>query len=68
LAGLFHISAIPIDKCSLLEQLAIFYNKDIRIVEYKDIVINRSLNSDKFLISTGHQQPSWHELINNNWL
>jgi dTDP-4-dehydrorhamnose reductase len=68
LSGLFHIASRPIDKYSLLRELAIFYNKDIEIIENMDFTIDRSLNSEKFSISTGYQMLSWANLINNNWL
>jgi dTDP-4-dehydrorhamnose reductase len=68
LSGLYHVSANPIDKFDLLSRLGVFYKKDIDILSNKLIVIDRSLNSNKFSNATGYVPPSWDQLINTNWL
>jgi dTDP-4-dehydrorhamnose reductase len=68
LSGLYHIASKPINKHALLQELAVFYNKNIEIIENNDLSIDRSLNSDKFSIATGYRQPSLSDLINNDWL
>jgi dTDP-4-dehydrorhamnose reductase len=68
LSGLYHISANPINKFDLLSRLGVFYKKDIDIISDDLIVIDRSLNSDKFKNATGYISPSWEQLIDTNWL
>ena len=63
LQGLFHVSAEPIDKYSLLNLIADTYNKKINIIADDKLEIDRSLNSDKFRQATGYQPPSWPILI-----
>jgi len=61
--GLLHLSVEPINKFHLLDIIAKQYNKEIVIHESKELVIDRSLNSDKFRKLTGFLPPSWAELI-----
>ena len=68
LSGLYHISANPINKFDLLCKLSVFYKKDIDIIQNNIVVVDRSLNSDKFKKITGYVSPTWEELINANWL
>lgn len=68
LSGLYHISANPINKFDLLCRLGVFYKKDIDIISDNHIVIDRSLNSNKFKNATGYISPSWEQLIDTNWL
>lgn len=63
LSGLYHVSAEPIDKCSLLKLVADVYNKDILVEEDTTVKINRSLNSEKFRKETGYIPPLWPDLI-----
>lgn len=63
LHGLFHVSAEPIDKFSLLREIAQAYSKSIEIVESQQLVIDRSLDSTVFKEVTGYQPPSWPELL-----
>ncbi|TVP09759.1 dTDP-4-dehydrorhamnose reductase family protein [Shewanella sp. MSW] len=62
-AGLLHLSVDPIDKYSLLKLIAEQYQKQITIHESRDIVINRSLNSNKFRTLTNFTPPKWRELV-----
>jgi dTDP-4-dehydrorhamnose reductase len=68
LQGLFHVSSNPIDKYSLLSLIADIYHKDINIIKDDRLVIDRSLNSDKFKKATDYEPPSWPELVNNMYL
>ncbi len=68
LSGLYHISSNPINKFDLLSRLGVFYKKDIDIISNNHIVIDRSLNSDKFKNTTGYISPTWEQLLDNNWL
>jgi dTDP-4-dehydrorhamnose reductase len=63
LFGVYHVSAEPIDKCTLLELIAEVYKKEIEIVADDTLVINRSLNSMWFKEATGYQPPSWRSLV-----
>ena len=61
--GLLHLSVNPIDKYSLLKLIAKQYQKQISITESQELVIDRSLNSDKFRQLTQFNPPSWRELV-----
>lgn len=63
LYGLYHVSAEPIDKYSLLKKIADVYDKDIDIIPDEKIQIDRSLDSVKFQKETGYQAPAWLEMI-----
>lgn len=63
LRGLFHLSVDPINKHDLLAMVAEVYGKDIRITPDDDVVIDRSLNSDRFRSATGFAPKPWPELI-----
>jgi dTDP-4-dehydrorhamnose reductase len=63
ISGLFHLSVDPIDKYALLNLIAVEYEKTITIHESQDLVINRSLNSDKFRKLTHFNPPSWRKLV-----
>jgi dTDP-4-dehydrorhamnose reductase len=63
LAGLYHVSAAPIDKYALLKQIAEIYGKTIEIVPDDAVCIDRSLDSTRFRQATGYVPPAWPELI-----
>ncbi|MGO2233626.1 MAG: dTDP-4-dehydrorhamnose reductase family protein [Marinomonas sp.] len=63
ITGLFHLSVDPIDKYTLLKLIAEQYQKEITIAESQELVINRSLNSDKFRQLTQYSPPAWAELV-----
>ncbi len=63
LFGLYHVGAEPIDKFSLLELIAQAYGKDIEIAPDENLVINRSLDTEKFRQATGYVAPSWIDMI-----
>ena len=63
LRGLYHVSAEAIDKYSLLQMVAQAYGKAIEIVPSDAVVIDRSLNSERFRASTGYRPPDWRSLI-----
>ncbi len=63
LSGMYHLSADPIDKYSLISKVANAYNKQIVIEKFEDFVIDRSLNSTKFRDELGFVPPSWDELV-----
>lgn len=67
LNGLYHVSADPISKFDLLNIIAKQYKKDIKIIEDSNVVVDRSLASDKFHKATGYNAPSWRQLVERMW-
>ncbi|MBI9044411.1 MAG: SDR family oxidoreductase [Anaerolineaceae bacterium] len=63
LSGKYHVSAQPISKYELLKLLNVAFNKEVTINPYADIVIDRSLNSDRFRLATGYTPPTWEDMI-----
>jgi dTDP-4-dehydrorhamnose reductase len=63
LHGLYHVSAAPINKFELLSLVAKQYGKKISIHPKGDLVIDRSLNSDRFRAATGFVPEPWVALI-----
>ena len=61
--GLYHLSAAPIDKASLLRLVADTYGKRIVIKDDDSLKIDRSLNSARFRTRTGYQPAPWPALI-----
>lgn len=63
LNGVYHVAAKPISKYDLLSLVAKVYGKIIDIIPDDQLVIDRSLNADKFKSATGYEAPSWDDLI-----
>ena len=63
LRGLYHVSAEPIDKHTLLTLVAREYGRQTVINRSERLVIDRSLNSDRFRVATGYAPPTWPDLI-----
>lgn len=63
LHGLYHLSVNPIDKFSLLSEIARVYQKDITIIPDSELIIDRSLDSSRFRAAVGYVPPSWVDLI-----
>lgn len=63
LKGLYHLSVNPTNKKDLLCLIAQIYGKKIRIVSDDALLIDRSLNSDRFRLETGFVPKSWPKLI-----
>lgn len=63
LTGVYHVSAAPINKYDLLSLVANLYSKDIEITKENDFVIDRSLDSSRFMAATGFMPAAWPELI-----
>lgn len=62
-SGLYHFSSEPISKYELLKLVASEYKKEIKIIENPDIVIDRSLCSNRLRNQIGFKPKSWEELI-----
>lgn len=63
LTGLWHVSADPIDKYTLLTKLAGFLGWTVEITPSDEVVIDRSLDSARFRKRTGWAPPSWDALL-----
>ena len=63
LSGLYHVASRPISKYDLLCLVAKIYRKPIQIIPDDSLVIDRSLNADRFRDATGYVAPEWPELI-----
>ncbi len=61
--GLYHLSAVPINKYDLLLLVAKQYKKGIEIIPVDEPKIDRSLDSSRFTEKTGYVAPAWPELI-----
>lgn len=63
LSGVYHVAAKPISKYDLLKLVADVYGKSIEIVPDDRLVIDRSLNAERFYQATGYVAPEWIDLI-----
>ena len=63
LSGVYHVAAQPISKYDLLTLIADVYGNKIEIVPSDMLVIDRSLNAERFRDATGYVVPGWPELI-----
>ena len=63
LCGVYHVAAAPISKYELLKRVAEVYGKRIEIIPDHRLVIDRSLNADRFREATGYVAPGWSDLI-----
>lgn len=63
LFGVYHVAARPISKYDLLRLVAGVYGKTIDIIRDDSVVIDRSLNAERFAAATGYVAPEWPELI-----
>jgi len=63
LSGVYHVAAQPIAKYDLLTLIAEVYGKEIKIIPSDKLVIDRSLNAERFKEATGFVVPGWPELI-----
>jgi len=63
LSGLWHVSAEPIDKYTLLSELAGYLGWKVDLTPVDQLVIDRSLDSTRFRERTGWTPPSWSEML-----
>lgn len=63
LCGLYHVAATPIAKFDLLELIASAYGKSITIEPDDRVMIDRSLNAERFREATGYVAPTWPDLV-----
>lgn len=63
LHGVYQVAAKPISKCDLLKLVAEVYGKEIMIEPDDQVVIDRSLDAERFRKATGYIAPEWGEMI-----
>jgi dTDP-4-dehydrorhamnose reductase len=63
LHGVYHVASEPISKYQLLKLVAEIYGKSIEILPDDSLVIDRSLNAERFGNATGYLSPSWPDLV-----
>ena len=63
LHGIWHVASEPISKFELLTLVKQVYGLDIKIKPDKAVVIDRSLNGERFRQATGFVCPTWHAMI-----
>ncbi|HMQ04004.1 MAG TPA: SDR family oxidoreductase [Pyrinomonadaceae bacterium] len=63
LNGLYHVSSAPIDKFRLLELIRDKFDLPVSIERTENVVIDRSLNSDRFRAATSYAPLSWEKMI-----
>lgn len=63
LVGLYHLSAEPIDKFSLLNIVNQVYNHQLKIEKCESFTIDRSLDSSLLRKTTGFMPLSWYDMI-----
>lgn len=62
LSGLYHVASKPIAKYDLLCLAAKTYGKSIEIIPDDSVVVDRSLNAERFQLATGYIAPEWSEM------
>lgn len=63
LHGVYHVASSPINKHALLTMVASAYGKTIEITPDSQLVIDRSLNAERFNSITGYAPPAWPDLV-----
>jgi dTDP-4-dehydrorhamnose reductase len=63
LSGLWHVSADPIDKHTLLADLARHLGWDVDLTPVPEPAIDRSLDSTRFRQRTGWTPPGWDKML-----
>lgn len=63
--GVYHVAAAPISKYDLLTLVAKQYGKAVEILADESVVIDRSLNGERFRAATGYAAPPWPTLVRN---
>lgn len=63
LSGLYHVSAMPINKMDLLTRFRAVAHYPVEIVMDKGPRCNRSLDSKRFSLATGWMAPDWDTML-----
>lgn len=61
--GLYHVSAEPIDKASLLGLFKASFGASVEVEPDPSVVIDRSLDSGRFRAETGYRVPPWPDMV-----
>ena len=61
--GLYQVAGPRIAKLDLLHLFAEAYGRQVEIIADDGLVIDRSLNGDRFAAETGLKPPSWEQMI-----
>ena len=61
--GVWHVASEPISKFELLSLVKQVYGLDIQIEPDETVVVDRSLNAERFRQATGFVPPSWSDMI-----
>lgn len=63
LHGVYHVASSAMNKYELLTMVAGVYRKKIEITPDPGLVIDRSLNAQRFNATTGYAPPPWPQLV-----
>ena len=63
LDGLWHVSGDPISKFDLLVALQGALGRPISVAPEGSVVIDRTMNSDRFQAALGYKPPTWNEML-----
>ena len=63
LSGLYHVGGLKINKYDLLFKIKEEYKNKVILKKKYDMIVNRSLNSDKFRLKTNYISKEWNLLI-----
>ncbi|MFG6468705.1 dTDP-4-dehydrorhamnose reductase family protein [Roseateles sp. BYS87W] len=63
LSGIHHVAGPTINKYELLRMVARVYGSDSQVEPVQTLVIDRSLNGERFQQLTGYVPPPWTELL-----
>jgi len=61
--GVWHVASDPISKFDLLSLVKQVYGLNIKIEPDEAVVVDRSLNADRFRQATGFIPPTWYDMI-----
>jgi dTDP-4-dehydrorhamnose reductase len=61
--GVWHVASDPISKFDLLSLVKQVYGLNIKIEPDEAVVVDRSLNADRFRQATGFVPPTWYDMI-----
>ena len=68
LSGCYHLSSSPISKYELLKIIKDVYSLDTEIIPNEDLVIDRSLNCNRFINATNFNCRDWRSMIETMYL
>lgn len=61
--GVWNIASVPISKMELLSLIKRIFLLNIQIEKDDTVVVNRSLDANRFCHATGFVAPTWHDMI-----